>query len=283
MPNPIAFLAAIRSKDNDSGLVATHPAVPTRSFDNFKPQKNSVCKRLAGLTLLLLLIPISQTHAAKRDEGAENRISAKLQAMVREISSERDKLKSENTQLKAENEQLKSALSAEKQTAESASSAQAKLTAELHAAQSGHDHLQTQFDSTRSKLQEVNAQYKQLQQEKNGLQKQWTSLQQTQSFTATELENCQNKNLELLKTGRSMMDNFNNRGVLDNLLGKEPLLGFNAVEIENLMQEYQDKLAASKYQKNAESDVAQPVVTESTVETSNQPESNDLDVQPEAE
>jgi chromosome segregation ATPase len=208
---------------------------------------------LIVLSSLLFAMPV---HAVKRDESADKRIAAKLQAMVREVSAERDRLKTENATLAAENEQLKEQLSAEKQMSEAAASVETKLTGELSAAQGSNERLSSQLDKTRSKLHEVIVKYKQLNQEKKQLTAQFTELQQTQQFTATELDGCENKNLELLKTTRTMMENFNSRGLFDTLLGKEPILGFNGVEIENMIQEYQDKLVEHQYLRKTEADVA---------------------------
>lgn len=208
---------------------------------------------LIVLSSLLTAMPV---HAVKRDESADKRIAAKLQAMVREVSAERDRLKTENATLAAENEQLKEQLNAEKQMAQAAASVETKLTGELSAAQGSNERLSSQLDKTKSKLHEVVEKYKQLNQEKNQLTGQFAELQQTQQFTATELDGCENKNLELLKTTRMMMENFNSRSLFDTLLGKEPILGFKGVEIENMIQEYQDKLAAHQYLRKTEADVA---------------------------
>lgn len=209
-----------------------------------------------GFILLGTFLSAMPAHAVKRDENADKRIAAKLQAMVREVSAERDRLKTENATLAAENEQLKEQLNAEKQMSQAAASVETKLTGELTAAQGSNERLSSQLDKTRSKLHEVVEKYKQLNQEKKQLTGQFTELQRTQEFTASELDVCENKNLELLKTTRVMMDSINSRGVFDTLLGKEPVFGFKGIEIENMIQEYQDKLAAHQYLRRTEADLA---------------------------
>ncbi|MBS3953718.1 MAG: hypothetical protein KGZ88_12290 [Methylomicrobium sp.] len=226
-----------------------------------------------GLIVLSSLLSAMPVHAVKRDESADKRIAAKLQAMVREVSAERDRLKTESATLAAENEQLKEQLNAEKQMSQAAASVETKLTGELTAAQGSNERLNSQLDKTKSKLHEVVEKYKQLNQEKKQLTAQFTELQQTQQFTATELDSCENKNLELLKTTRIMMENFNSRGLFDTLLGKEPILGFNGVEIENMIQEYQDKLATHQYLRKTEADVAaEPAPDEGETEAESESE-----------
>ncbi len=225
-------------------------------------------KQSVGLSLFLglLLSTLQVADAAKRDEGAENRIAAKLQAMVREVSAERDKLKTENANLAAENQKLNQQLSAETQLAQTAVSAKERLSAELSSANNSHERLQGQIDNTRSKLQDIVEKHKKLNQEKSSLNNQLLVLQQAQTYTESELEICANKNLELLKITRNMTENFNKHGVFDALLSKEPVLGFNDVEIETLIQEYQDKLLAQQYRKNAQIAVTQPVVEQRNLE-----------------
>ena len=194
---------------------------------------------------------LSPAYAAK---PAENPMAAKLQAMVRQLTSERDALKAENTKLAAQNEQIQTQLTEVKQSAESAVSAGSKLQGDLSAAKSSNERLQGQFDTTRSKLHELMDVSKKLNQSKNQLTEQLATLQQKQTFTAGELEVCGNKNIELLKTTKDIVANFNSRGFMSTLLGKEPVVGFNEVELENQIQDYQDKLIAQRYLKKAEAE-----------------------------
>ena len=204
-------------------------------------------------------------YAAK--EGADRRIAAKLQGMVRQVSAERDKLKVEVANLAAENEQLKADLQAEKQVAEASSTAESRLSNELSSAKSSQEHLQGQVDATRAKLLEVIEKYKIQQQEKNQLTQQFQALQHTQAYSSAELDVCTNKNLELLKTTHAMIEQFNNRGIFETMLDNEPILGFNNVDVENMIQEYQDKLRQHQYRKSSETDFVERAVVDGAAET----------------
>lgn len=212
---------------------------------------NSNCKH--AWLLLGLLAFINPASAAK---NTDNSVAVKLQAMVRQLTSERDAAKAENTKLSAENSQLQTELASVKQSAESAASTGNKLQGDLAAARSSSERLQGQVETTRAKLQELLAVSKKLNQSKNQLTEQLAQLQQKHTFAVNELETCSNKNIELLKTTKDIVANFNNKGLVSTLLGQEPVLGFNEVDIENQIQDYQDKLIAHRYLKKADNEVA---------------------------
>lgn len=217
----------------------------------------------------LLLSLLTVTPPVSAAKNADNAVAAKLQAMVRQLTSERDAAKAENTKLTAENNQLQTQLSAAKQSADSAASTGNKLQGDLVAARSSSDRLQGQVETTRAKLQELMTVSKKLNQSKNQLTEQLAQLQQTHTDAANELETCSNKNIELLKTTKDIVANFNNKGLVSSLLGEEPVLGFNEVDIENQIQDYQDKLIAHRYLKKAETPVAPaPESSENPSETS---------------
>lgn len=57
---------------------------------------------------------------------------------------------------------------------------------------------------------------------------------------------CEAKNLALYEYGRSLLDRYNRKGVKDALLQRDPFVGLKQVEIDNLLQEYRDKLDTAK-------------------------------------
>ena len=62
------------------------------------------------------------------------------------------------------------------------------------------------------------------------------------------------KNLQLYKYSVELMDRYKNKGVWSGVAQMEPFTGLKRVEIENLLDEYRDKLEAQK----AESTSAKP-------------------------
>lgn len=203
---------------------------------------------LVVVLLGLMALPVAVSEAKPAEQ---NPMLAKMQVMVRQLSAERDTLKAESAKLAAENAQLQADLAAVKQTAAASAAAEAKLQADLAAAQSHNTLLQGQVDTGQSKVHELTVLGKKLNQSKSQLTAQLADVQQLQAVTATELETCGNKNVELLKNTKEMVGDFNSRGFFSTLLGKESLLGFKQVEVENQIQAYQDKLVSLRYLKQA--------------------------------
>lgn len=64
---------------------------------------------------------------------------------------------------------------------------------------------------------------------------------------------CEAKNAELFRVGNEILDRYAAVGVADVLSAKEPFLGFKRVELQNLVQDYQDKILDQKVQNPATS------------------------------
>lgn len=59
-------------------------------------------------------------------------------------------------------------------------------------------------------------------------------------------ESCEAKNLALFTVGNEILDRYAGRDFSEALAAKEPFLGFKRVELQNLVQDYQDKLLDQK-------------------------------------
>lgn len=75
---------------------------------------------------------------------------------------------------------------------------------------------------------------------------------ETQLATSdAQIERCQAQNQELFKVGSEILDRYRNVGVTDVLATREPFLGLKRVELENLMQDYDDRLLDNRFDPNA--------------------------------
>lgn len=59
-------------------------------------------------------------------------------------------------------------------------------------------------------------------------------------------ESCEAKNIELYRVGSEILDAYAGVGLGDVVATREPFLGLKRVELENLVQDYRDKLADGK-------------------------------------
>jgi chromosome segregation ATPase len=208
-------------------------------------------KTLVVSLLILQVLGLGTVQAAPRDAGGNPKIINKLQAMVREMTSQRDLLKNENEKILAELEKLKEQLKQEKAATLSVEN---KLGSELAAQKNNHDEIQTRLDNTTAKLREVIDKYNALNQSKNELSAEHGNLQNSWKMTAVELKMCESKNIKLYEASREIIDSYNHcqtRGVMDTLLESEPVLQIHNVEVETIIQEYQDKLEKQKYKSTA--------------------------------
>lgn len=60
------------------------------------------------------------------------------------------------------------------------------------------------------------------------------------------LSTCETKNVELYKVGNEILTHYAEMDIGDVMAAREPFLGFKRVELQNLVQDYQDKLLDQK-------------------------------------
>jgi chromosome segregation ATPase len=215
--------------------------------------RTHILKGFALSALMIGAISSGVANAAPRDPaGGSAKIVNKLQAMVNEITTQRDLLKTDNDKLKAEFDALKKELEKSKTEKTLATAAEDKLTGELSTQKSSNEEIHSRLDSTTAKLHEVIEKYNVLNKSKNQLSAEQVDLQNIQKTTIADLTACESKNLKMYQVTQEIMDNYQrsqNRGVMDALLESEPIFQIKDVEFKTIIQEYQDKLNKQKYQK----------------------------------
>lgn len=216
---------------------------------NFRISSNLMIKIISNFLAVLfvssLLSNAVYAQAARRDDGGSARVINKLQAMVREMTAERDALKAENDKLAAEIETLK-------EQHEAAVSREEKLGGELDTQKSTIEAVRGRLDQTHGKLVEVVEKYKVLNQSKNQLSLEHVELQKLQEFTVSELDSCENKNIKMYQATRDMLKDYGRQSLWARLVQAEPVFQFKSVELENIIQEYEDKLVEQKYRRKTE-------------------------------
>lgn len=195
---------------------------------------------VVSVFLIGSLLPVKVLSAPRSADG-NNKVIIKLQAMVKEMAAERDQLKAEKDKLGSEIDKLK------KENAD-AVSAEELLNSELSAQKESKAAISNTLEQTHAKLLEVIGKYNVLNKAKNELSAAHVSLQNTQKQTQSELQSCENKNMKLFEAAEQLLSRYENKGVMDSLLQDEPVLQFKSVEMENIAQEYEDKLRNQKYQ-----------------------------------
>ena len=186
-------------------------------------------------------LPVDSVLSAPRDANAGNKIVIKLQTLVKDMTAERDQLKTEKDKLASEIDKLKQEKSA-------AVSAEEKLSSELAAQKNTNAAVSNQLDLTHAKLLEVIEKYNVLNEDQNKLSATHANLQTIQKQTEAELQSCEAKNIKMFEAAKEVLNRYENKGLMDTLLENEPVLQFKSVEMESIIQEYEDKLIKQKYQ-----------------------------------
>lgn len=208
--------------------------------------------------LLICAASADVAVAAPRDAGGNAKIVSKLQAMVNEITTERDRLKTENAKIAAELETLKGQVKQEK---DAAASLEERLNTELSSQKASSDEIRGRLDNTTDKLREVVDKYNALNKAKNELAVEYAKLQNNQQLTSSELKTCESKNIKMYQGAKDIIEGYHNcqnKGVVDALIESEPFLQIKNVEFETIIQEYEDKLNKQKYQGNANAAALEP-------------------------
>lgn len=214
---------------------------------------NLIKQSLLVTFILTLGLAGSAVQAAPRDAGkADSGAVLKLQSMVKNLTGERDAAVAEKVKLAAEIEELKKEKTSTAAAAAAASAAKEQLDADLAAQVATNGRVQESLEKTTGKLREVTQKYNELNQAKNQLGQEFSALTAKQQETELRLTTCGEHNIKLYQSGKDLLDRYQTKGTFAGLLQDEPILQFNSVEMENIIQEYEDKLRAGQYKDKPE-------------------------------
>ena len=192
---------------------------------------------VGGLTLLCA----SPLHAAnKKDPNKE--AQRRMQMQMKQVQDEKAVVEQEKAVLGKELETLK------KKTGEIESSV-ARANRSRAAAEKEGEALKQVKVELNEKIMQLEKQFgenqlslrdtrQSLQQETSQKQR----LEQSLGVRDKELGSCETKNKKLYQYQVELINRAQNRGSLDSLLEREPLTQLRRVEIENLLEEYRDKI-----------------------------------------
>ena len=104
-------------------------------------------------------------------------------------------------------------------------------------------------DRTKKELQEQAKNNQELEHELKKITAERQVLQAELNKTTRELGQCSSNNSELCTIAEELVDKYRNKGVGAALLAKEPLIQVKKVELEQLVQEYREKIDQQKISK----------------------------------
>lgn len=191
----------------------------------------------ALFAMTLILFPmICSAEVASRDVGEQAAV-AKAQAMLRQISSEKEALQAEKAQLEEElakkdkkieslDKKLQHAEKSLKSSADTANRYQDAVAAQ-----------RARMEEMRGKFQALVDKYRELVAALKLVEMERVALQDKTAQQVGEIEACGKKNGELYQAALDMIEKYENKGVWEALLQQEPVTQLKRVEIENIVDE----------------------------------------------
>jgi chromosome segregation ATPase len=191
-------------------------------------------KILAFLTIASLLIPNARADDARLKETLRV-----LTLRLRSAETERNNLLSEKAQFEQEKKTLTAKLDAV--TKETAANKQQldELTKKTEA-------QDKELADTKESLGKWKTAYDQLSVNAQKADSERARLASESVILKRKLEDRERKNLELFRLANEILKRYERFGLGDALAAKEPFTGITRVKLENLVQDYQDKIAEQK-------------------------------------
>ncbi|MFN0040752.1 MAG: hypothetical protein ACKVP2_14670 [Burkholderiales bacterium] len=205
--------------------------------------------------------PAQQEQEDKRAKEALRR----LQSQQREFNEEKERLEQEKTKLEkdlsgreGDLKQLKSRIdkaeSGTRRTEAELKQKSAELERKSSELQAAGTRLAQEQEKTRLLQLELAKRVEEIRQrdaERNVLASQAGVQREIVGRQAQIIQACEEKNLALYRVGEELLERYRKKGVMDALKQAEPFTGIEQVRVENLWQEYRDKLDTQKIDKSA--------------------------------
>lgn len=195
--------------------------------------------RRCGLVMTTLLLAASlpaQAEAVRRP--ASGAAGAQVQALLQQISAERDALKADAARMKTDLEKAQQAHDTAQAKVASAEQETARLREALAA-------FQAQNDTLRARLGEAQTAIGGLRSEQAAASAALAQAHTRGEALDGDLAQCRARadtlvghNLRLFEIGNDLLDRFERKGVWSALRAAEPFTGLKRVELENIVQDY---------------------------------------------
>lgn len=205
---------------------------------------------LLTLAVLALLAP---GGVARSDDGPETR----LREALRQAISQQRGLEDERVRLQARLDEQERQIQALKLQAEAAGKVPARDGGLGPAGREILGRMEAEFNRRLAQQNETIARAAETLEKWKAAHQQLAAAAKAQETERTRLaeegaalrqraEGCAAKNVELFKVGSEILDRYAAMDLTDALANREPFLGFKRVELQTLVQDYQDRLLSQK-------------------------------------
>ncbi len=216
-------------------------------------------RHAAALALFCALLLAAALHpaAAQQDRAAE-KAARRQQQQVQQLQQQVSQAQAEKVKVEQDKAAIAKELQDKSLAASRAGAAQKASAAKLAALEADKTQLAAKVADLERLLDDVKRTAEQALADKDkelvraattfrakeGERADWQGRFGQQVRLATE---CTDKNERLLRLNAELLNRWQGKGVLDTLLQREPVLGFNDVQIFNLVQDYRDRADAERF------------------------------------
>lgn len=190
---------------------------------------------------------------ADKKAGREREAMRRAQMQLQQVQGQVSSLEQEKAQLGKERDQARKDAKAahgrlrksERSLAEEKARGE-QMAKELEGARQDLAATRARLNDTEGKLADTAKTLLQTQQTLARTEADKRGLEGVKVRQEKEIALCEGKNLKLYQTGRELMTRFEQKTCNEILAQKEPFFGLKRVEVENLLEEYRDKLDEQK-------------------------------------
>ena len=200
-----------------------------------------LCHGTALLFLVGSLLP--EAMAASNKDSKERQALRRVQAQLNEVQQQKSLLEQEKAGLAEQMEELKKKSDGLESGAARANARRVALDREVEVLNKDKAELTAKLQETMQEMTKKQAESMQALQHK---EREIKRFEAELAHQTRQGEMCQVKNARLYQINAELMDKYQSKGVFGALLQAEPFTQLKRVEVENLLQEYRDKLDAQR-------------------------------------
>jgi chromosome segregation ATPase len=223
----------------------------------------TLAKNACVLAFALMTAAGSWNASAQQDDRRAREAARRIQQLQQQLTQEKAQLEQDKAKLEKENadkeKQIKQLQARVKRTEAGTRQSEADVkqkTAELDRLKAQFEAMSLKFVEQRDKSDKLADSYKasvetikQRDAEKETLNVRTLEQREIIGRQSRLVQACEEKNLALYQLGTDLLQRYRNKSVMDALKQAEPFTQLEKVKMENLVQEYSEKLDARKIDK----------------------------------
>jgi chromosome segregation ATPase len=201
-------------------------------------------------------VMLAGTAAAQqqRDDGG----SARLQAMVQQLTAEKTRLEADNGKLKTDLDKANAELKSVRETQAGLERRLGQSEASLSQASTANTRSSAALEQQRARTEELIAEFRKTIETLRATELERNELRTMLASRESALNQCATANQKMFETGNEVLDRYEEKGCFSAMRENEPFTQNRRVRLENLVDEYRWALEDQKLQEQASPLTATP-------------------------